>query len=919
MNPLPVPEAFPIVPAAIAVWQGAVRPGQAGVARQDGYCAFACFEIPAVPDFTSARFMDLAKLDDPARIKRLGERQAGFLSTLHVMGGDLAASFRHVLDRQTGQDGGRIRLFLVGRAFGRDRTQAEAGIRRFCELVASSFPREYYPLLAVHDSATLAAAGCGNLEGYRAIAEILKPEEKIPAHHQFQVCGFRYFYTTSPLTPLEHGGTELCRALLHQTAAQRVMVDCCLTPVPAMTEAEAAEAVHWTRLAERWSRDQRIQVGGGLYSEPVTLELAADPNARTVNEVLVKTRDRYSQAGARCFVYACRVLADSEETARTLAAAWASFAVQREAAVSILSCRSGQDAFPRAANAVRYLMASPSVYRSEIWEESDAPETIRRLHRMADVKELATYFRLPIPGSGGCPGVPVDDGFSRLTPTQGAAKRDSLPLGTVIESGRISSRHYAVGLQDLTKHCLITGTPGSGKTTLCFSLLTQLWEEHRIPFVVLEPAKLEYRALKHLPAFRDDLLIFTVGNERVAPFRFNPLEPPAGIELSEHLSTLQTCFKAAFSLFDPLPMILDEALVEVYQDAGWSLYDLGEENPEASAPTLDLLLNRALAVLSRRDYKGEVMGNIRGALQMRLGSLTVGPKGRCFNTGRSVPSDQWLEKPVIFELDGLNTEEKALMMMFVLTRIRAHAKATRRSGAPLSHLVLVEEAHNVIPRRQAGSGDGRADPQAEATRFFVNMLAEMRALGEGMVVCDQLPTAVAPEAVKLTDTKVMHRTVSPDDRAELGAAMIMNAGQLEQVATLPPGCGFVFRTGDARPELIKGRDFKSEFAETYLAPTHAEVTAWMHPVLTSDPFRAAYLPFNNCGARCNRCDPRTRERVERAIAQLWRSVKGTGADAAKEVFLKMSIHPYYAESELSRHCVDSHLEARVFPLLHEDR
>src|SRR5207253_5770829 len=128
-------------------------------------------------------------------------------------------------------------------------------------------------------------------------------------------------------------------------------------------------------------------------------------------------------------------------------------------------------------------------------------------------------------------------------------------------------------------------------------------------------------------------------------------------------------------------------------------------------------------------------GNLRGALETRLGSLARGFKGRCFNTRRSVPTDALMTRPIVLELDALNDDEKALSMMFILMLVREYAKANARqrrlSGRALSHVVLVEEAHNVIGRGEGHTGGGdRANPKEVAIRFFTRMLAEMRALGE---------------------------------------------------------------------------------------------------------------------------------------------------------------------------------------------
>ena len=54
------------------------------------------------------------------------------------------------------------------------------------------------------------------------------------------------------------------------------------------------------------------------------------------------------------------------------------------------------------------------------------------------------------------------------------------------------------------------------------------------------------------------------------------------------------------------------------------------------------------------------------------------------------------------------------------------------------------------------------------------MLAEMRALGQGILIADQLPTAISAQAVKQTNVKVMMRITSKDDREEIGNSMDLN-------------------------------------------------------------------------------------------------------------------------------------------------
>lgn len=67
------------------------------------------------------------------------------------------------------------------------------------------------------------------------------------------------------------------------------------------------------------------------------------------------------------------------------------------------------------------------------------------------------------------------------------------------------------------------------------------------------------------------------------------------------------------------------------------------------------------------------------------------------------------------------------------------------------------------------------------------MLAEVRALGEGIVIADQLPTVMAPEVLKNTGLKIAHRITAQDDRALLGSTMSASPDQLEEQGTFGTG------------------------------------------------------------------------------------------------------------------------------------
>ena len=96
-----------------------------------------------------------------------------------------------------------------------------------------------------------------------------------------------------------------------------------------------------------------------------------------------------------------------------------------------------------------------------------------------------------------------------------------------------------------------------------------------------------------------------------------------------------------------------------------------------------------------------------------------------------------------------------------------------------------------------------ANPKSAATSYIVKMLAEVRALREGIVIADQLPTSMAPEILKNTTLKITHRITSEDDRNLIGSSMSASNVQLEELSTYLPGETLVYYEGLLKPFKLR--------------------------------------------------------------------------------------------------------------------
>lgn len=432
----------------------------------------------------------------------------------------------------------------------------------------------------------------------------------------------------------------------------------------------------------------------------------------------------------------------------------------------------------------------------------------RNLNYLVDARAAATVFRFPVNTRGGIPGIRVKQQAPEFHPG---------PIHLTVPKGHISigklsnSGEFSVKAESFKKHALITGFTGSGKTVTVLNLLHQFWIDCNIPFLVIESAKQEYRGLMGVEGFDDtnNLRIYTLGNEVCAPFRFNPFELLPGVRVEAHISRLQTCFEGALPPIGPLASLIYETLINVYKKTGWQLTDHYPQNGEKvrrSFPTMSDFAQGVEELIKLRGYAGEVLNNLKAAISGRIKPLTMGSKGKMFNTQRSnPPSDELFRIPTILELNDLNQDDKALVVMFLLTLLREYREIAASRDGKLKHITVVEEAHNVLENVQSkGSAEGgSADTRYKAVQAFCNMLAEIRALGEGLIIADQSPEKLAPDAMRNTNVQIAHQLRDSTDREAIAKAMIMDEEQRDFLGKLEPGNAAVFVTGLQKATFIK--------------------------------------------------------------------------------------------------------------------
>lgn len=435
---------------------------------------------------------------------------------------------------------------------------------------------------------------------------------------------------------------------------------------------------------------------------------------------------------------------------------------------------------------------------TQIWNSGIFRNTLYRLPYVITADEASELFRLPIGSDRIYAGLPINEsGKDSKTYTDNIINTGDITVGKL----RSSANNDTIGfsLKDLAKHMLVVGTPGSGKTTFSVSLLDRLWKEHHIPFLVIEPAKNEYRSLvQSIP----ELQVFTPGKNFISPFVFNPFVPPKNVRLETYKSTLKTAFAAAVSMSTPLDKIFEESINNCYSDFRWlDNYTIDDKGKVFNISDFIKCFQETFEEIG---YTGDAK-NIGRAGVVRLNSLV-----NLFDNYFSVPLEDILQKPTIIELAAIeNSDQKALIISLLLLSILAYVNANYIGEGGLKNVILLEEAH-VLLDASTNAGQGDANPSAIAQGLVKRMLAEIRSYGVGLIIADQSPRKVTTDVVALTDMKMVFRLVEGEDKQIIGDSMNMSEEQIKRLAKLKPGEAFLFFNKLDEPEEVITPDYRLE-------------------------------------------------------------------------------------------------------------
>lgn len=410
--------------------------------------------------------------------------------------------------------------------------------------------------------------------------------------------------------------------------------------------------------------------------------------------------------------------------------------------------------------------------------------------------ELARSLSLPQKSVSGFPVLKCAR-FGRNINTYDDYAIDPIEIGQIYHMRQVECTPVTLDRKSITSHVFITGSTGAGKSNTVFQLL----KKAKVPFLVIEPAKGEYKNI-----FGGDKEVRVLGtNPKITELlKINPFSFQKNISVSEHADRLVELFNVCWPMYAAMPAILKDAVIKAYESAGWDMMLSENQYDDTLFPTFADVLYQIRRVLNSSDYSSDNKGDYTGALVTRLSSLTNGINGLIFSADE-IPEEELFDSKVVVDLSRVGSAEtRAMIMGLLVMKLQEYRISNSKpDNRMLSHITVLEEAHNILKRTSSEQTSEGANLLGKSVEMLTNSIAELRAFGEGFIIADQAPGLLDMAVIRNTNTKIIHRLPDLADRELAGKAAGLDEEQIRELAKLELGVAAVYQNDWIEPVLCK--------------------------------------------------------------------------------------------------------------------
>lgn len=431
-------------------------------------------------------------------------------------------------------------------------------------------------------------------------------------------------------------------------------------------------------------------------------------------------------------------------------------------------------------------------------------------------KELAYSLNFPQKAISGLPILECAS-FARNVVTYDSVDESEkrINLGKVFHMNHEENNRIDLSLNSLASHTFITGSTGSGKSNTVYHIIDKA-REHKVKFLVIEPAKGEY---KHVYGNVDGVSVYGTNPVMSQMLKLNPFSFPDGIHILEHLDRLVEIFNACWPMYAAMPAVLKSAVEKAYVDAGWDLLKSVNKYDRYMYPGFADVARNVKEIIDSSEYDKENKGAYKGSLLTRLQSLTTGINGLVF-CNDELSNPELFDENVIVDLSRVGSvETKSLLMGILVLKLQEYRMSVGiEMNSELRHITVMEEAHNLLRRTSIEQPSEGSNILGKSVEMISNAIAEMRTYGEGFIIADQAPGLMDMSVIRNTNTKIIMRLPDQEDRELVGKAANLNDDQIAELSKLPCGVAAVYQNEWIQPILCKVERFYSDAGRYMFEP-----------------------------------------------------------------------------------------------------
>lgn len=308
---------------------------------------------------------------------------------------------------------------------------------------------------------------------------------------------------------------------------------------------------------------------------------------------------------------------------------------------------------------------------------------------------------------------------------------------------------------DILQHVCVIGMTGSGKSTTCKVILSQLIKMGKKVMV------LDWH--NEYGSFFKEMGCNVVSAGKDDSFTLNPLDAINVKDIYEHIALITDIFAEVYRFTSPQTFTFRNALVNLYGDSPKTF---------SRSPILSNLVDYIEQNPARSMYDNET----KTAILRRLLPLTQGQAGNLLNGENTFSMQTLLSENVCIELGYLRDFETRIIFSSILLKMIYDFRLL--SGpSKLDHVTVIEEARSIVPARRP------EDPPSIGEK----MVSELRKFGERMIFVAQYPTQISSEIIKNCGLRIIHRVSWMEDIRILKETLGLKSEQADFLSLLQTG------------------------------------------------------------------------------------------------------------------------------------